>query len=86
MKRTTHSGCQITYAPFWLVWLSPADGGPERFPHIRVTRPKSAVGAFSQAEPLTEAEALQWWLHSAVNHCTATGEAEEHLALLRDCD
>jgi hypothetical protein len=86
MKRTTHSGCMITYAPFWLVWLPPADGGPERFPHIRVTRPKSAAGAFSQAEPLTEAEALQLWLHSAVNNCTATGEAEEHLALLRDRD
>ena len=71
----------ITYAPFWLVWLPPADGGPERFPHIRVTRPLSGNG-----EPLTEQEALQWWLHSAVNNCTATGEAEDMLALLRDCD
>jgi hypothetical protein len=81
MKRTTRCGLAITYAPFWLVWLPPADGGPERFPHIRVTRPTSGNG-----EPLTEAEALQWWLHSACNGCTATGEAEEHLALLRDCD
>jgi len=81
MKHTTHSGCQITYAPFWLVWLPPADGGPERFPHLRVTRPLSGNG-----EPLTEAEALNWWLHSACNGCTATGDAEDFLALLRDCD
>jgi hypothetical protein len=81
MKRTTHSGCMITYAPFWLVWLPPADGGPERFPHIRVSRPVSGNG-----EPLTEAEALQLWLHSAVNNCTATAYAEEYLDLLRDCD
>jgi hypothetical protein len=81
MKRTTHSGCMITYAPFWLVWLSPADGGPERFPHLRVSRPTSGNG-----EPLTEQEALQWWLHSACNGCTATAYAEEYLALLRDCD
>jgi len=81
MKHTTHSGCQITYAPFWLVWLPPPDGGPERFPHLRVTRPSSGNG-----EPLTEQEALQWWLHSAVNGCTATGEVEECLDLLRDCD
>jgi hypothetical protein len=81
MKRTTHSGCMITYAPFWLVWLPPADGGPERFPHIRVSRPVSGNG-----EPLTEQEALEWWLSRCHTYCTATGEAEEHLALLRDCD
>ena len=81
MKRTTHSGCMITYAPFWLVWLPPADGGPERFPHLRVTRPRSGNG-----EPLTEREALQWWLHSACNGCTATGQAEDYLDLLRHCD
>jgi hypothetical protein len=78
MRPVTRSGQKITYAPFWLVWLPPADGGPERFPHLRVTRPRSGNG-----EPLTEQEALNWWLHSRANGCTATGEAEEHLETLR---
>jgi hypothetical protein len=80
MKPKTASGCTITYAPFWLVWLPPNDGGPERYPHLRVTRPWSGNGT-----PLTESEALQYWLHSRINHCTATAEAEECLAMLRDC-
>lgn len=81
MKGTTHSGLQITYAPFWLVWLPPADNGPERYPHLRVTRPLSGNGT-----PLTEQEALNWWLHSRANGCTATEDAREHLELLRDCN
>lgn len=79
MKRTTASGLTITYAPFWLVWIGPGDGGPERFPHLRISRPQSGNG-----EPLTEAEALNWWLHQNANHCTATSEAEEYLELLRN--
>jgi hypothetical protein len=79
MKPTTRSGLRITYAPFWLVWLAPADGGPERFPHIRVSRPQSGKG-----EPLSESEALNLWLAQRINDCTATPEAEEHLQLLRD--
>jgi hypothetical protein len=79
MKPTTASGLRITYAPFWLVWLPPADGGPERFPHIRVSRPQSGKG-----EPLSESAALTLWLAHRINDCTATPEAEEHLQLLRD--
>jgi hypothetical protein len=79
MKRKTPSGLMITYAPFWLVWLPPDDGGPERFPHIRVSRPTSGRG-----EPLSESEALQMWLQQRLNHCTASGEAEEFLQLIRD--
>lgn len=75
MKRTTASGLTVTHAPFWLVWVGPRDGGPERFPHLRVTRPQSGNG-----EPLTEAEAIRWWLHGA----TATYEAEDYLDVLRD--
>ena len=71
----------ITYAPFWLVWLPPPDGGPERFPHLRVSRPTSGNG-----KPLTEQEALEWWTSRAWTYCTATGEAEDFLDLLRDCD
>ena len=80
MQRTTRSGCVITYAPFWLVWLPPGDNGPERYPHLRVTRPTSGRG-----EPLTNSEALGYWLNSRANYCTATPEAEELLAMLRDC-
>lgn len=69
----------ISFAPFWLVWLSPADGGPERFPHLRVTRPSSGKG-----KPLTEREALNWWLHSRANNCTATSEAKDYLEFLRN--
>ncbi len=79
MKRKTPSGLTVTYAPFWLVWLPPSDGGPERFPHLRVTRPTSGNG-----KPLSESEALYLWLHSAVNHCTATADAEEYLSILRN--
>ena len=78
MDSKTRSGLTVTYAPFWLVWLPPSGGGPERFPHIRVTRPLSGNG-----EPLSESEALALWLYSAINYCTATYEAEEYLDLLR---
>jgi hypothetical protein len=80
MKSTTRSGLKITHAPFWLVWLLPDDGGPERFPHLRVTRPQSGNGT-----PLSEREALDYWLHSCVNHCTASPEAEDYLITLRNC-
>lgn len=79
MKPTTASGLRITYAPFWLVWLPPSDGGPERFPHLRVSRPVSGRG-----QPLSEREALDLWLASRVNHCTATTEAADYLSILRD--
>lgn len=79
MKRTTRSGLTITYAPFWLTWRGPGDGGPERFPHISTYRPRSG-----DAEPLSESEALSLWLQSRLNYCTATGEAEDTLELLRD--
>jgi hypothetical protein len=79
MKRRTRSGLTVTYAPFWLVWLPPSDGGPERFPHLRVSRPGSGNG-----QPLSESEALSLWLRSSVNYCTATSEAEEYLAILRE--
>ena len=80
MKRTTRSGLTVTYAPFWLVWLPPNDGGPERFPHLRTTRPVSGKG-----EPLSNNEALEYWLDSNANYCTATNEAETFLTMLRDC-
>jgi hypothetical protein len=79
MQRLSRSGCKVTYAPFWLVWLPPSDGGPERFPHLRISRPRSGNG-----EPLTEREALDYWLHSAVNYCTATEESIELLEIARD--
>ncbi len=79
MKSTTRSGLRVTHAPFWLVWRGPGDGGPERFPHLRITRPRSGNG-----EPLSESEALEYWLHRCFNYCTATSEAEDHLAILRD--
>lgn len=79
MQRKTRSGCIITYAPFWLVWLPPSDNGPERYPHLRVTRPTSGNG-----EPLSESEALEYWLHSRLNYCTATPAAEDYLTMLRD--
>jgi hypothetical protein len=79
MKATTRSGLKITHAPFWLVWRGPGDGGPERFPHLLVHRPLS-----SKAEPLSCEEALGYWLHSCVNHCTASPEAEDYLITLRD--
>lgn len=74
MKPTTQSGLTITCAPFWLVWIGPDDGGPERFPHLRVTRPKSGNG-----EPLTEAEAVYWRRFCGA---TATNEAEDYLDAL----
>jgi hypothetical protein len=77
MNKKTRSGLAITYAPFWLVWLPPSDGGPERFPHLRVSRPQSGNG-----EPLSESEALTLWLHRALNYCTASAEAEEYLSFL----
>jgi hypothetical protein len=80
MQRKTRSGCFITHAPFWLVWLPPDDGGPERFPHLLIHRPLK-----SKAEPLSCKEALDYWLHSCVNHCTASSEAEECLTAMRDC-
>ena len=80
MQRTTRSGCIVTYAPFWLVWLPPSDNGPERYPHLRVARPVSG-----KAEPLTNSEALENWLNSRANYCTATAEAEQFLTILRDC-
>lgn len=80
MQRKTRSGRVITYAPFWLVWLPPDDGGPERYPHLRVTRPTSGNG-----QPLNDREALDYWLNSRANYCTATLEAENFLAMLRDC-
>lgn len=79
MQGKTRSGLTVTYAPFWLVYLGPDDGGPERYPHLRVTRPPSGNG-----QPLSEDEALQLWLASRVNGCTATYEAEEYLAMLRN--
>lgn len=79
MNPKTHSGLTVTFAPFWLVWLPPDDGGPERFPHLRITRPQSGNG-----EPLTEREALDCWLHSCANYCTVTSEAEDYLLALRD--
>jgi hypothetical protein len=79
MKKTTASGSKITFAPFWLVWVGPSDGGPERFPHILVNPANK-----NNAQPLSEAEALDYWLHSCLNDCTASPEAEECLALLRD--
>lgn len=79
MKSTTRSGLKITFAPFWLVWRGPSDGGPEQFPHILAHRPTKC-----NAEPLSEREALDYWLHSKYNHCTASADAEEYLELLRD--
>jgi hypothetical protein len=79
MKKTTASGLKITFAPFWLVWIGPSDGGPERFPHILV-KPVNK----NNAQPLSEVEALDYWLASKINCCTASPEAEEFLALLRD--
>lgn len=79
MKPTTRSGLTITAAPFWLVWLPSSDGGPERFPRLRVTRPPSGNG-----EPLSEAEALSFWLNRRVSDCTATYEAEDYLESLRE--
>lgn len=78
MDSATRSGLAVTFAPFWLVFVGSADGGPERFPHLRVSRPKSGNG-----RPLSENEALKWWLHSRANGCTATAEAEEYLEALR---
>lgn len=80
MKKKTASGCIVTYAPFWLVWIGPGDGGPERFPHIRVTRPESGNG-----EPLSESEALSLWLSLRTpEQITATSEAQDYLSLLRN--
>jgi hypothetical protein len=79
MGKTTRSGCVITYAPFWLVWLPPSDNGPERYPHLSVTRPTSGNG-----QPLSNSEALEYWLNSRANYCTVTPEAEDYLTILRD--
>lgn len=77
MKRKTPAGLTITYAPFWLVWLPATIVGPERYPHLRVTRPLSGNG-----EPLTEQEALDYWRWRCCNYCTATSAAEDYLNLL----
>lgn len=82
MKPTTKSGLAITAAPFWVVWIGPADGERfcERFPHLRVTRPQSGNG-----KPLSETEALSLWLRlKRGEDITATGDAEDYLDSLRE--
>ena len=79
MKSTTKSGLKITFAPFWLVWHGPGDGGPERFPHILTDRPQN-----NNAKPLSESEAIDIWQNRCCNDCTASEDAREYLLYLID--
>jgi hypothetical protein len=79
MKSTTKSGLRITFAPFWLVWHGPGDGGPEQFPHILTDRPQN-----NNAKPLSESEAIEIWQNRCFNDCTASENAREYLLYLID--
>lgn len=79
MKSTTKSGLRITFAPFWLVWHKPGDGGPEQFPHILTDRPRN-----NNAKPLSESEAIEIWQNRCCNDCTASEDAREYLLYLID--
>jgi hypothetical protein len=79
MKKTTPSGLRITYAPFWLQWIGPGDGGPERYPYITTHRPTS-----TEVQPLSESEALAYWHETCFTLATFSYEAQDYIDLLRN--
>lgn len=77
MKRTTRSGLTITYAPFWLRWKT-CQGEP--YPYISTVRTEDA-------QPLSEQEALDYWLTSHPERgegAVFSSEAEDYIDLLRN--
>jgi len=71
MKRTTKSGCKVTYAPFW---LSKRYCQGEPYWLVTVNRPKTG-----NPEPLTANEAFRWF-HTGIEW---TDDATDLLAMIR---
>lgn len=76
MKRTTRCGLRITAAPFWLTWRGAA---PDQYQKL------SLHPINDNSQPLSEAEAVRFWLTAEPwERDAASYETQDMVELCRD--